>query len=57
MHDIVKVHKIPEANQYQCGTFVMHSLPEAKAIAEKIIADGIGVMSNEAIQLDLAKLE
>lgn len=57
MHDIVKVNKIPEANQYQCGTFIMHSLPEAKAIAEKIIADGIGVMSNEAIQLDLAKVE
>ena len=57
MHDIVKVHKIPEANQYQCGTFVMYSLPEAQAIAEKIIANGIGVMSNEAIQLDLAKVE
>ena len=57
MHDIVKVHKIPEANQYQCGTFVMHSLPEAKAIAEKILADGIGVMRNEAIYVDLATVE
>ena len=35
----------------------MYSLPEAQAIAEKIIANGIGVMSNEAIQLDLAKVE
>ncbi|MDD3266066.1 MAG: S-ribosylhomocysteine lyase [Burkholderiales bacterium] len=57
MFDVVKVHKIPEANEYQCGTFIMHSLTEAKAIAEKIIADGIDIMKNEEISLDLDKVE
>lgn len=57
MFDVVKVHKIPEANEYQCGTYIMHSLPEAKAIAEKIIADGIDVMKNEEISLDLDKVD
>lgn len=57
MHDIIKVHKIPEANEYQCGTCSMHSLEEAKAIAERIIAEDIGVMSNQAIHLDLAKIK
>ena len=52
MHDILKVHKIPEANEYQCGTYVMHSLEEAKAIAENVIAAGIGVMNNHEIKLD-----
>lgn len=57
MFDVIKVHKIPEANEYQCGTYIMHSLPEAKAIAESIIADGIGVMKNNEILLDLDKVE
>lgn len=52
MHDILKVHKIPEANEYQCGTYVMHSLEDAKAIAENVIAAGIGVMNNHEIKLD-----
>lgn len=57
MYDVIKVHKIPEANEYQCGTYIMHSLEEAKAIAEMIIADGIGVMSNQEIKLDLSNIE
>ncbi|RTK95736.1 MAG: S-ribosylhomocysteine lyase [Neisseriaceae bacterium] len=57
MFDIVKTHKIPEANEYQCGTFVMHSLAEAKEIAEAVIANSIGVMSNDAIKLDLNKVD
>lgn len=57
MYDVTKVHKIPEANEYQCGTYIMHSLEEAKAIAEMVIADGIGVMSNQEIKLDLSNIE
>lgn len=56
MHDIMKVHKIPEANKYQCGTHVMHSLPETKAIAEQIIFDGIVINNNQALQLDITKV-
>lgn len=57
MEDIVKVEKIPEANEYQCGTYNMHSLYEAKAIAEKILSSGVGIMDNSAIQLDLSKVK
>lgn len=56
MEDIVKVDKIPEANEYQCGTYTMHSLYEAKVIAEKILSSGVSVMDNSAIQLDLNKV-
>lgn len=56
MEDIIKVDEIPEANEYQCGTYTMHSLYEAKVIAEKILSSGIGVMDNSAIQLDLNKV-
>jgi S-ribosylhomocysteine lyase len=54
MSDILAVEKIPEANQYQCGTYSMHSLYEAKEIAKKIITDGIGTMDNQALALDLS---
>ncbi|MGO4998087.1 S-ribosylhomocysteine lyase [Oceanisphaera sp. W20_SRM_FM3] len=54
MQDVLKVanqSEIPELNEYQCGTFVMHSLDEAKAIATNIIERGIGVNSNDALAL------
>ncbi len=59
MQDILEVktqEDIPELNRYQCGSYMMHSLKEAKAIAKKIIDQGIGVMSNEELKLDLSKL-
>lgn len=62
MQDVLKVtsqNQIPELNEYQCGTYKMHSLDEAKAIAEKIIQSGIGICHNEAIALtdeQLAKM-
>jgi len=59
MQDILDVktqEDIPELNRYQCGSYMMHSLKEAKAIAKKIIEQGIGVMSNEELKLDLSKL-
>ncbi|ART80052.1 S-ribosylhomocysteine lyase [Oceanisphaera avium] len=54
MQDVLKVanqSEIPELNEYQCGTYVMHSLDEAKAIAANIIDRGIGVNSNDVLAL------
>jgi S-ribosylhomocysteine lyase len=54
MHDVLKVKsqsEIPELNEYQCGTYKMHSLNEAQIIAEKIIQSGIGICHNQDIAL------
>lgn len=59
MEDVLKVpdmQHIPELNIYQCGTYTMHSLDEAKAIAQGILDKGIGVMKNEEIALPKEKL-
>lgn len=59
MEDVLKVEKqedIPELNVYQCGTFKMHSLEDAKSIANKILSKDIGVMSNEDLKLDTNKV-
>ena len=43
MEDVLKVvdlAKIPELNEYQCGTYQMHSLDEAHQIARDILAHG-----------------
>ncbi len=59
MEDILKVEKqedIPELNIYQCGTYKMHSLDDAKSIASNILSSNIGVMSNEELKLDESKL-
>ena len=59
MEDVINVEKqedIPELNIYQCGTCAMHSLPEAKEIAQKILDSDIGVMSNEELFLTEEKL-
>lgn len=55
MDDVLHVetqNQIPELNEYQCGTYAMHSLDEAKAIAGDIKARGVGVNSNSALKLD-----
>ncbi len=60
MKDVLKVGSmkdIPELNIYQCGSCKMHSLDEAKAIAESVLKRGIGIMHNEELGLDLAKIE
>jgi len=54
MKDVLTVERmedIPELNEYQCGTFIMHSLEEAKQIAQEIIDHGIGVNKNADIAL------
>lgn len=55
MDDVLQVeqqNQIPELNEYQCGTYNMHSLAEAKAIAENIRGRGVGVNSNDELKLD-----
>jgi S-ribosylhomocysteine lyase len=54
MKDVLKVKKqsdIPELNIYQCGTYKMHSLDEAKEIATTVLDRGIGIMSNKDLKL------
>lgn len=51
MKDILNASQIPEANKYQCGTFTMHSLDEAKQIAQTVLNKGIGIMDTSKILL------
>lgn len=48
---------IPELNLYQCGTCNMHSLDEAKEIAEDILSHNISVMSNDDLFLTEQKMK
>ncbi|HEF1432577.1 TPA: S-ribosylhomocysteine lyase [Campylobacter coli] len=55
MKDVLSVSdqsKIPELNIYQCGTCAMHSLDEAKQIAQKVLNSTIGIMNNEELKLE-----
>lgn len=59
MDDVLAVqdqNKIPELNVYQCGTCEMHSLEEARQIADNIRRRGVGVNSNQQLKLDEAFL-
>ncbi|MFI0472844.1 S-ribosylhomocysteine lyase [Halomonas sp. HMF6819] len=59
MHDVLALNRmdeIPELNEYQCGTYVMHSLDDAKQIAQNIIDNGIGVNKNADIALSEERL-
>ena len=56
MKDILNVKSqddIPELNIYQCGTYTMHSLEDAKNIAKNVIEKGISIMNNEELELKL----
>lgn len=60
MEDVLGVKSekdIPELNLYQCGTCNMHSLDEAKEIAETVIERGIGKMSNKELKLSKKQLK
>ncbi|WP_419782630.1 S-ribosylhomocysteine lyase [Malaciobacter marinus] len=60
MEDVLKVksqNDIPELNKFQCGTYTMHSLDEAKQIAQDILDTKIGVMSNKELFLSEDKLK
>ncbi len=53
---VVSQNDIPELNEYQCGTFVMHSLADAKAIAETVLQRGVGINHNDELDLPDEKL-
>ncbi|MBL4828366.1 MAG: S-ribosylhomocysteine lyase [Aliivibrio sp.] len=60
MADVLKVesqNKIPELNEYQCGTYAMHSLDEAKAISQHIIDAGVRVNQNDELALPESMLK
>jgi S-ribosylhomocysteine lyase len=60
MQDVLKVedqNKIPELNEYQCGTYAMHSLEDARAIAQSILDTGVSVNKNEELALPASMLE
>lgn len=60
MKDVLNVKKqknIPELNEYQCGTFKMHSLGEAQLIAHNVLDRGIGVMNNKKLKLSKKQLK
>jgi len=60
MVDVLNVAQqsdIPELNIYQCGTFKMHSLEDAKNIAQEVLDQGIGTMSNKDLELSEKKLK
>lgn len=60
MEDVIRVPSqkdIPELNKYQCGTYKMHSLQEAKQIAQDVLDSKIGIMSNKELFLSDETLE
>lgn len=59
MADVLKVKdqkQIPELNEYQCGTYQMHSLKEAQDIAQHILDNAIRVNQNDELALPKEKL-
>jgi S-ribosylhomocysteine lyase len=55
MRDILEVKSkkdIPELNIYQCGSYKMHSLKDAKMIAKRVLERGISKMKNSELKLD-----
>ncbi|MCS0400171.1 S-ribosylhomocysteine lyase [Vibrio diabolicus] len=60
MEDVLKVesqNKIPELNEYQCGTAAMHSLEEAQQIAKSILDAGVSVNKNDELALSESMLK
>jgi S-ribosylhomocysteine lyase len=59
MKDVLNVKEqkdIPELNVYQCGTYKMHSLDDAKEIASAVLRKDIDIMDNDALALDMSKV-
>lgn len=60
MEDVLNVKdqsQIPELNEYQCGTYTMHSLLEAQSIAQNVLARQVAVNKNEDLTLDESLLQ
>lgn len=54
MNDVQQVqaqNEIPELNEYQCGTYEMHSLEEAQQIAKNVADRGVQVNLNDELKL------
>ncbi|WP_228568696.1 S-ribosylhomocysteine lyase [Campylobacter sputorum] len=51
--DVKTQNDIPELNKYQCGSYEMHSLSEAKNIAKNILDAKICIINNEEIKLNI----
>ncbi len=49
--------RVPAANPYQCGSYTMHSVTDAKDIANEVITLGIKIVKNADIALDPLKLK
>jgi S-ribosylhomocysteine lyase len=49
--NVIDQKDIPELNEYQCGTYEMHSLEQAQDIARMIIAAGVSVNQNDNLTL------
>ena len=59
MADVLKVtdqRKIPELNEYQCGTYHMHSLEEAQEIAKGILERDVLINHSEELALSKERL-
>ena len=60
MSDVLNVKtqsEIPELNVYQCGTYKMHSLDDAKTIAKAVLNKKVSIMRNEELTLDESLVE
>ena len=60
MQDVLNVttqSEIPELNEYQCGTYQMHSLDDAKNIAKNVLDKKVGIMKNKDLTLDESLVE
>ncbi len=60
MKDVLKVKKeseIPELNVYQCGTYKMHSLKQAKKTAKYVVKQGVGIMDNKELFLSEKRMK
>jgi len=60
MEDVLKVKnksQIPELNVYQCGTYKMHSLKQAKKTASYVVKNGVGIMDNKKLFLSKKKMK
>ncbi|CAA6805737.1 MAG: S-ribosylhomocysteine lyase (EC / Autoinducer-2 production protein LuxS [uncultured Campylobacterales bacterium] len=54
--DVKSQNNIPELNLYQCGSYELHSLTEAKEIAKMILDADISVLDNKEVLLSDEKL-
>lgn len=60
MEDVLGVKSekdIPELNEYQCGTYKMHSLDDAQEIAKNVLDKGIGQMDNTKLKMSKKQLK